>query len=666
MRILTSVLAVSMLVLVGSARAQQCPGPNDIVDPPEFVWTNNVGTIEIAETYFPNIGGDDLNTRAYGQNGNFSIPGPTIRMTRGQTYILSFKNSLDWEVPSPVHNELKDPNITNIHTHGLHVSGETPADDVTRLINGQQCGDYMYEVQGDHMPGTLWYHAHHHGSTSLQVAGGAFGLLLIEDDQNYPYTIPAGVAGMEERLLAIGFLDTSVAGDGNDNLMSGSLPPTWTVNGKVGGSLCMPANEWQNFRVLLADRDARLKTLSVGDQCEVALMARDGVWRTEVPKELPTNSIELTGASRADLAVRCTSDSTISVGGTVVANVVVGASGNTGVGPYDGADPTGDTGKVYWEPSRPDYLRDLRGAPGTINAESINMGARTVNGSKFDAAVSTFDISADAIQEWNIKGARNHPFHLHVYHVQMQSTCGAFEEGEYYDTLAANCLTRFDTNETTSTVYDGRTIMHCHILEHEDLGAMGWVDVQGGIPAPTLPGDKKALYHCAPCPNPDAPPVEDICDDGADDDCDGLIDAADPDCGAACIPTEDPEVTTCFDGFDNDCDTLTDCADGSCDGAINGTCDTGDPGICAPGTYQCQGGAQQCVADTGPGTEGPSGDPNCSDSLDNDCDGLTDGNDPDCGGGGCVPTHSKEKGPRCSDGIDNDCDTLIDGADPDC
>ncbi len=38
----------------------------------------------------------------------------------------------------------------------------------------------------------------------------------------------------------------------------------------------------------------------------------------------------------------------------------------------------------------------------------------------------------------------------------------------------------------------------------------------------------------------------------------------------------------------------------------------------------------------------------------------------DIGGGGCVPTSSKEKGPKCSDGIDNDCDGLIDGADPDC
>ena len=51
-----------------------------------------------------------------------------------------------------------------------------------------------------------------------------------------------------------------------------------------------------------------------------------------------------------------------------------------------------------------------------------------------------------------------------------------------------------------------------------------------------------------------------------------------------------------------------------------------------------------------------------------ECGGI---GQPPCGcsitiGGGCVPTHSKEKGPRCSDGLDNDCDGLIDGDDPDC
>jgi hypothetical protein len=38
----------------------------------------------------------------------------------------------------------------------------------------------------------------------------------------------------------------------------------------------------------------------------------------------------------------------------------------------------------------------------------------------------------------------------------------------------------------------------------------------------------------------------------------------------------------------------------------------------------------------------------------------------ECTGSQCIPTHNNEKGPRCSDDLDNDCDGLIDGADPDC
>jgi FtsP/CotA-like multicopper oxidase with cupredoxin domain len=372
---------------------------------------------------------------------------------------------------------------------------------VTRLINGGYCGDYVYEVPPDHMGGTLWYHAHHHGSTYLQVAGGAFGLLLIDDSLD---DIPPEVAAMTERLLAIGFLDPSVAGTGDDTLVSGTLSPTWAVNGMVEGNLCTPPDDWQHWRVLLADADARMKTLSVGPECEIALRARDGVWRTSAPKALPTNAIELTGASRADLAVRCSGDSTISVDGTVVANVFADATlqlnPNPDAGPYD---PT-NTFDGTWSAQRPAYLRDLRAEPGPINTQTISMGARTINGDKFDADVPTFEATADAVQEYLIKGATNHPYHQHVYHLQMNGACGDFEDGEYYDTVAANgCLARFDLNPETASVYDGRTIMHCHILAHEDQGAMGWIEVLGGAGPPEFPGpNQQALYQCGDAPPP--------------------------------------------------------------------------------------------------------------------------------------------------------------------
>ncbi len=532
MKFISSIIVLMVLILAGGVQASQCPITNVIEDPVPFQWTYAgsywSGTLEIGKASFV-IGGETLTTRAYRQEGgSFTIPGPTMYMTPGETYVLTFKNTLPYAEPSQEHNVLKDPNITNIHTHGLHVSGETPGDDVTRLINGGYCGDYVYDIQADHMGGTLWYHAHHHGSTWLQVAGGTFGMLIIDDSFD---GIPTGVAGMDERLLAIGFLDPAgVAGNGGDALISGTLQSTWTVNGTVAGNLCTPVNEWQHWRVLIADPDARMKTVTIGPECEAVLMARDGVWRTVTPKALPENTIELTGASRADLAVRCSADSTITVDNTVVANIYAdGVSTKPDVGPYS----NGATGGA-WSALRPSYLQDLRAETPNFTRK-ISMGARSINGDKYDEYVPAFNIEP-GIQEWNIKGATNHPFHLHVYHQQVQGDCGsggAFEDGEWYDTIAGSCLVRFDTNPQTTTAYDGRTIMHCHILEHEDQGAMIWADNRGGIGPPDFPDSiQQALYQCDGGPPVCEPtePTEVSCNDGIDNDCDGLFDGDDPDC----------------------------------------------------------------------------------------------------------------------------------------
>jgi FtsP/CotA-like multicopper oxidase with cupredoxin domain len=493
-------LTALVLAPASIAEASPCPTSNVIEEPAQFVWTQNngyfSGTLEFGAATLA-VGADTLTTRAYRQaGGTFTIPGPTIEMIPGNTYVLTLKNLLPYSTPSASENTFKDPDVTNLHTHGLHVSPASPSDDVMRRVTGTYCGDYVYDVPADHMGGTLWYHPHHHGATYLQVSGGAWGLLLVDDSKD---GIPAGVAGMTERQLVVGFVDPTVAGTGGDTLLSGTLPSTWTVNGKVQGNLCAPANEWQRWRLLLADADAMPKAVTVGAGCEVALLARDGVWRTVAPKPLATNSIDLTGASRADLAVRCSADSTLSVAGTVVARVFADGSlsPKTDVGPYS----SGASGTT-WSAVRPTYLRDLRSVT-SVEQRSVSMGARTINGSKFDMDVPTFTIPTGSVQDWNVK-AGAHPFHLHVYHFQMNGACGAFEDGEYYDTLSGGpCSTRFDLDPSTSSVYDGATILHCHILDHEDLGAMGWVDVQGGMSPPAFPDPSfRELYQCVAAPPP--------------------------------------------------------------------------------------------------------------------------------------------------------------------
>jgi FtsP/CotA-like multicopper oxidase with cupredoxin domain len=365
------------------------------------------------------------------------------------------------------------------------------------MFEGGFGGDYVYDIPADHMGGTFWYHAHHHGSTFLQVSTGGFGFIIIDDGAD---EIPANVAAMEERHVLIGYLDTNAAGTGGDALVSGTLPAGWTVNGTVDGDLCIPPDTWQHWRVLLADRDAKTKDVTVGDNCEVKLLARDGVWRTSAPKDLPDRTINLTGASRADLAVRCSGDSTLEVGNVTVANILVAGAADPGPHPY------GVDGVSMWSAHRPEYLRDLRNES-SVNSERISMGARTVNGAKWDVDTPAFTLPADAVQEWSIKGAGNHPFHLHVYHFQALAGCGGdFEEGEYYDTMAGNCAVRFDLDAATSSPYEGRTIMHCHILSHEDQGAMTWMEVDGGEPPPVFPGGQSyAAYYPLSADPPAAP-----------------------------------------------------------------------------------------------------------------------------------------------------------------
>lgn len=67
------------------------------------------------------------------------VPGPTIRMKACRTYHLIVTNLLGTPNPDGAWNTLKEPNTTNIHTHGLHISGESPADDVlfVKILPGE-------------------------------------------------------------------------------------------------------------------------------------------------------------------------------------------------------------------------------------------------------------------------------------------------------------------------------------------------------------------------------------------------------------------------------------------------------------------------------------------------------------------------------------------------
>jgi len=139
-------------------------------------------------------------------------------------------------------------------------------------------------------------------------------------------------------------------------------------------------------------------------------------------------------------------------------------------------------------------------------------------------------------------------------------------------------------------------------------------------------------------------PTTEDCGNGLDDDCDGLVDCVDvADCGIDpnCCNAE-PEI--CNDLIDNDCDGLIDCTDTldcetdpacqiNCSVYLDkGTCNS-DPNCEWVGSPK-SGTCQEIAGCTPTSTDEVD---LCGDTIDNDCDGLTDcadsldcGNDPLC------------------------------------
>jgi FtsP/CotA-like multicopper oxidase with cupredoxin domain len=223
------------------------------------------------------LAGCSLHLRTY----NGQLVGPTLRMRPGDVLKIDLDNRLPLETSDRIQAQFAQEsrkadlgafrgefNVTNLHTHGVHVSPSGNSDNVLLNIPPQTSFPYEIKIPKNHAPGTFWYHAHAHGSTSIQVGGGMAGALILEDD---PARIPAALreANKGEKILVlqtilydrngelerIAALVPSPKDPSNCSLLGNE--DTWlcsgrrvTINGQIAPRITMRPGEVQRWRII--------------------------------------------------------------------------------------------------------------------------------------------------------------------------------------------------------------------------------------------------------------------------------------------------------------------------------------------------------------------------------------------------------------------------------
>lgn len=142
---------------------------------------------------------------------NGTVPGPTIRVTEGDTVRITVKNRLD--------------EVTSIHWHGLHVPYDQDGVAPGNQLPIPPGGEYTYEFTANHA-GTFMYHSHSLANEIEQIDRGLYGAFII-DPQN-PRNEPR--YDVDRTLMLSGWIvGMPDMDDAADMTMSYNY---WTINGK--------------------------------------------------------------------------------------------------------------------------------------------------------------------------------------------------------------------------------------------------------------------------------------------------------------------------------------------------------------------------------------------------------------------------------------------------
>jgi len=427
-------------------------------------------------------------------NGTF--PGPTLWVRPGDTVDLSFTNNIifDQADTKPGYGRPPRPtNATNLHYHGMHVPPTGTADNMLVMVPAHGSRRYLFQVPFDHPAGLFWYHAHVHGLVTNQVGRGAAGMIYVAN----AYTDQIARAGIRRRLMMLqqAYFDEELRstiisddGDRDDPVLALSL-----INGQQMPEIRMRPGEPQVWSLLNGSSSAFYLLRLEGHTFDV--VADDGI-PLRAPGRLRQPALLMPSAKRLEVVVRASTkpgryalsydqynQGVDSWPQRVIGTVVVEGA------PWTGPDHPGVDSSTLLEdlsvlPIDPALRRTI--VLGTnLGVPEGEFGRFTMNGHAWDPAYSEWTSTLDTVEEWLIRNDtdQDHPFHVHVNPFQITRINGASVPFDGYQDTAI--VPRFGSITVRTRFTDfvgGPVLMHCHILDHEDMGMMTRFEIGPAAP----------------------------------------------------------------------------------------------------------------------------------------------------------------------------------------
>ena len=407
---------------------------------------------------------------------NGGVPGPTIRVRRGEEFAARVQNSLG------------EPLV--LHWHGVLAPERMDGHPRDQVATGQS---YQVQFPIRQRAGTCWYHAHTDQLTAEQAYAGVAGFFIIEDPAEAAFGLPSGnhdvpLVFTDKRVSASRQL---VYAPSMMDVMSGYLGDVMLVNGTPDAWLSVDRGLYR-LR-LLNGSNARIYKVALNDGRPFQLIATDGGL---LPALVPVTFVMLAPGQRLEVLVDF---SAYAAGTSVVLKSLTFAGGGGMMGGtrqgtemdllrfYVDSTATGSaTVPTVLQPFIP-YTPTQAKRTRSFTLAMSGM-THTINGQLFKMQRVDFSVPFGDVEIWEYRNTSTepHPMHAHAALCQVLSRSSAAslppEDTGWKDTVLVNpgetvrVLTRFGT-------HSGVFVHHCHNLEHEDSGMMQNFEV---LPPPTL------------------------------------------------------------------------------------------------------------------------------------------------------------------------------------